>query len=141
LAQRSFCCHSSKIRASCGNTARGDLCGGYRVTDIPTATRTVLLQIITKQGDTGITVSFNLKKWTILRPLKAERLGPLLFSKFRKLTSGSVPELGNERIVREELSSGHFQSVDELILSSVQAWRELESVDEKGYERVVSTTR
>jgi hypothetical protein len=23
---------------SCGNTARGDLCGGYRVTDIPTAT-------------------------------------------------------------------------------------------------------
>jgi Arc/MetJ-type ribon-helix-helix transcriptional regulator len=29
-----------------------------------------------------------------------------------------------ERIVREELSSGHFKSVDELILSSVQAWRE-----------------
>ena len=29
-----------EIRASCGNTARGDLCGGYRATDIPTATRT-----------------------------------------------------------------------------------------------------
>ena len=29
-----------------------------------------------------------------------------------------------ERIVREELSSGHFKSVDELILSNVQAWRE-----------------
>lgn len=29
-----------------------------------------------------------------------------------------------ERLVREELSSGHFKSVDELILSSVQAWRE-----------------
>jgi Arc/MetJ-type ribon-helix-helix transcriptional regulator len=29
-----------------------------------------------------------------------------------------------ERIVREELSSGHFKSVDELILSGVQAWRE-----------------
>jgi len=25
---------------SCGNAARGDLCGGYRATDIPTATRT-----------------------------------------------------------------------------------------------------
>lgn len=29
-----------------------------------------------------------------------------------------------ERVVREELSSGHFKSVDELILSTVQAWRE-----------------
>jgi hypothetical protein len=29
-----------------------------------------------------------------------------------------------ERIVREELSNGHFKSVDELMLSSVQAWRE-----------------
>jgi len=29
-----------------------------------------------------------------------------------------------ERVVREELHSGHFQSVDDLILSSVQAWRE-----------------
>lgn len=29
-----------------------------------------------------------------------------------------------ERIVREELHSGHFRSVDDLILSGVQAWRE-----------------
>lgn len=29
-----------------------------------------------------------------------------------------------ERVVREELQSGHFQSVDELILSGVYAWRE-----------------
>ena len=29
-----------------------------------------------------------------------------------------------ERVVREELRDGHFQSVDELILSGVQAWRE-----------------
>jgi len=29
-----------------------------------------------------------------------------------------------ERVVREELHSGHFRSVDDLILSSVQAWRE-----------------
>ncbi len=29
-----------------------------------------------------------------------------------------------ERVVREELRRGHFQSVDELILSGVQAWRE-----------------
>lgn len=29
-----------------------------------------------------------------------------------------------ERVVREELRSGHFRSVDDLILSSVQAWRE-----------------
>jgi Arc/MetJ-type ribon-helix-helix transcriptional regulator len=28
-----------------------------------------------------------------------------------------------ERVVREELLSGHFQSVDDLIASGVQAWR------------------
>jgi hypothetical protein len=33
--------YSSKIRASCGNAARGDLCGGYRATGIPTATRSL----------------------------------------------------------------------------------------------------
>jgi Arc/MetJ-type ribon-helix-helix transcriptional regulator len=32
-----------------------------------------------------------------------------------------------ERVVREELRSGHFRSVDDLILSSVQAWRERET--------------
>jgi hypothetical protein len=31
-----------------------------------------------------------------------------------------------ERVVREELRSGHFRCVDDLILSSVQAWRERE---------------
>ena len=29
-----------------------------------------------------------------------------------------------ERVVREELRSGHFRSVDELIVSGVRAWRE-----------------
>ena len=29
-----------------------------------------------------------------------------------------------ERLVREELRSGHFQSVDDLILAGVHAWRE-----------------
>src|ERR1035437_6704304 len=34
--------NAAKTRASCGSAARGDLCGGYRVTDIPTATQTGL---------------------------------------------------------------------------------------------------
>ncbi len=29
-----------------------------------------------------------------------------------------------ERVVREEMQSGHFRSVDELIVSGVRAWRE-----------------
>ena len=29
-----------------------------------------------------------------------------------------------ERLVREEIQSGHFHSVDELIVASVHAWRE-----------------
>jgi Arc/MetJ-type ribon-helix-helix transcriptional regulator len=29
-----------------------------------------------------------------------------------------------ERLVREEISSGHFRSVDELIVTAVNAWRE-----------------
>jgi Arc/MetJ-type ribon-helix-helix transcriptional regulator len=29
-----------------------------------------------------------------------------------------------ERLVREEILSGHFRSVDELILSGIYAWRE-----------------
>jgi Arc/MetJ-type ribon-helix-helix transcriptional regulator len=29
-----------------------------------------------------------------------------------------------ERLVREEISSGHFHSVDELIRAGVEAWRE-----------------
>jgi Arc/MetJ-type ribon-helix-helix transcriptional regulator len=29
-----------------------------------------------------------------------------------------------ERLVQEELKRGHFQSVDELIVQGVQAWRE-----------------
>jgi Arc/MetJ-type ribon-helix-helix transcriptional regulator len=31
-----------------------------------------------------------------------------------------------ERLVEEELQSGHFNSVDDLILQSVRAWREKE---------------
>src|SRR5271157_2128498 len=30
---------ASKIRAVCGKSARTDLCGGHRATDVPTATR------------------------------------------------------------------------------------------------------
>jgi hypothetical protein len=34
-------------------------------------------KVTTKQGDTeALTVSFNLKKWTILGLVKAEQLGP-----------------------------------------------------------------
>ena len=40
------------------------------------------------------------------------------------MTIDIAPE--TERVVREELRSGHFRSVDDLILSSVQAWRERE---------------
>jgi Arc/MetJ-type ribon-helix-helix transcriptional regulator len=29
-----------------------------------------------------------------------------------------------ERLVREEITSGHFRSVDDLIVTSVHAWRE-----------------
>lgn len=36
--QRAFRWASVSIRASCGSTARGDLCGGCRATSIPTAT-------------------------------------------------------------------------------------------------------
>ena len=32
-----------------------------------------------------------------------------------------------ERLVREEISSGHFRSVDDLIVSGVHAWREKHS--------------
>ncbi len=32
-----------------------------------------------------------------------------------------------ERLVQEEISSGHFRSVDELIAAGVQAWRERNS--------------
>jgi Arc/MetJ-type ribon-helix-helix transcriptional regulator len=30
-----------------------------------------------------------------------------------------------ERLVREEISSGHFQTVDDLIVQGIQAWREM----------------
>ena len=32
------------------------------------------------------------------------------------------------RLLREEISSGHFQTVDELIKASVEAWREKNSL-------------
>ncbi len=37
-----------------------------------------------------------------------------------------------ERVVREELRQGHFGSVDELILSGVQAWRERRLSQDEG---------
>ena len=47
------------------------------------------------------------------------------------MTIDIAPE--TERIVREELRRGHFRSVDDLILSGVEAWRERE----KGAERTL----
>ena len=38
------------------------------------------------------------------------------------MTIEITPE--TERLVREELRQGHFQSIDDLIVYSVQAWRE-----------------
>src|SRR5208283_717490 len=35
--------HPSKVGAVCSNTARTDLCGGRRVTGVPTATKSTLL--------------------------------------------------------------------------------------------------
>jgi Arc/MetJ-type ribon-helix-helix transcriptional regulator len=37
-----------------------------------------------------------------------------------------------EQLVREEISSGHFHSVDELIVQGVHAWREKHSVSQPG---------
>src|SRR5437870_13763732 len=37
LARPTLCRHSPKVGAQCVNCARWDLCGGYRVTGIPTA--------------------------------------------------------------------------------------------------------
>jgi Arc/MetJ-type ribon-helix-helix transcriptional regulator len=34
-----------------------------------------------------------------------------------------------ERLVQEEIGSGHFDSVDELIVESVHAWREKHQVE------------
>jgi Arc/MetJ-type ribon-helix-helix transcriptional regulator len=42
-----------------------------------------------------------------------------------------------ERIVREELRRGHFHSVDDLIVASVQAWRERNLPEEQGGARDV----
>ena len=38
LSRAALCRYSSKIRASCGNAARGDPCGGQWATAVPTAT-------------------------------------------------------------------------------------------------------
>lgn len=35
-----------------------------------------------------------------------------------------------ERLVQEEISSGHFHSVDELIVQTVHAWREQHQVSQ-----------
>ena len=39
LFRAALCRYTSKIRASCGNAARGDLCGRQRATAVPTATQ------------------------------------------------------------------------------------------------------
>ena len=41
-----------------------------------------------------------------------------------------------EQLVHEEISSGHFQSVDELIVEGVHAWREKHQVSQPGHTRV-----
>ncbi|MDQ1470868.1 MAG: hypothetical protein QOJ99_2348 [Bryobacterales bacterium] len=41
---------------------------------------------------------------------------------------------GAERVVREELRNGHFQSFNDLIMSSVQAWRERNMQPERPLE-------
>ncbi len=40
-----------------------------------------------------------------------------------------------ERLVQEELQSGHFHSVDELIAEAVQAWRELHGPEQISRQR------
>jgi len=37
-----------------------------------------------------------------------------------------------EQLVQEEIRSGHFQSVDELIVEGVHAWREKHQVSQPG---------
>ena len=40
-----------------------------------------------------------------------------------------------ERLVQEEIQSGHFQSVDQLIVESVHAWREKQQTKPAGAEQ------
>src|SRR5262250_583062 len=42
LSQRTLCRHTSKVGTVCVNRASTGLCGGYRATDIPTATESVI---------------------------------------------------------------------------------------------------
>jgi Arc/MetJ-type ribon-helix-helix transcriptional regulator len=41
-----------------------------------------------------------------------------------------------ERLVREEIRSGHFESVDDLIVSGLRAWREQNSSPAEAMQRV-----
>jgi Arc/MetJ-type ribon-helix-helix transcriptional regulator len=46
-----------------------------------------------------------------------------------------------ERVIQEEISSGHFRTVDELILQGVQAWREKNSSHQTLEERREAVAR
>jgi Arc/MetJ-type ribon-helix-helix transcriptional regulator len=54
-------------------------------------------------------------------------------SKFKAMTINVKPE--TQRLVQEELRSGHFQSVDEIIVEGVQAWREKHRSNQIGPEQ------
>jgi len=46
-----------------------------------------------------------------------------------------------ERLVQEELQSGHFQTIDELILEGVQAWREKDRNHQTAEQRRAAVAR
>jgi Arc/MetJ-type ribon-helix-helix transcriptional regulator len=49
------------------------------------------------------------------------------------MTINVKPE--TERLVQEEIQSGHFRSVDEIIVDGVQAWREKHRSNQIGSEQ------
>ncbi len=49
------------------------------------------------------------------------------------MTINIKPE--TERLVQEEIQSGHFQSVDQLIVEGVHAWREKHQTKKVGAEQ------
>jgi Arc/MetJ-type ribon-helix-helix transcriptional regulator len=49
------------------------------------------------------------------------------------MTINIKPE--TERLVQEEIQSGHFQSVDQLIVEGVHAWREKHQTKQVGAEQ------
>ena len=53
-------------------------------------------------------------------------------SKFRPMTINVKPK--TVRLVQEEIQSGHFRSVDDIIVEGVQAWREKHRSNQIGPE-------